>query len=142
MSAGVSRRGVFKGDVKGEPKCRWDVLEEEFKGGSTCRLEGECKGLEEEFGGRPRCRREGLEEEFKGGLKCKAAALAFSGFWFLSTKWCKIAQIEGFSRTTAPGRLGKISICAVLQHFVNRNQEEFKGGPRCRRDGLESRRGV
>ena len=36
---------------------------------------------------------------------------------------------RGFSRTTAPGRLGKISICAVLQHFVNRNQEEFKGGP-------------
>ena len=31
---------------------------------------------------------------------------------------------------------------AVLHHFVNRNEEEFKGGPRCRRDGLESRRGV
>ena len=37
---------------------------------------------------------------------------------------------RGFSRTTAPGRLGKISICAVLRHFVNRNQEEFKG--RCK----------
>ena len=49
---------------------------------------------------------------------------------------------SGFSRTTAPGRLGKISICAVLHHFVNRNQEQFKGGPRCRRDGLESRRGI
>ena len=52
------------------------------------------------------------------------------------------ADIEGFSRTTAPGRLGKVSICAALHHFVNRNQEEFNGGPRCRRDGLESRRGV
>ena len=59
-----------------------------------------------------------------------------------STKWLKIAQIEGFSWTSAPGRLGKISICAVLHHFVNGNQEEFKGGPRGRRDGLESRRGV
>ena len=76
------------------------------------------------------------------GTEMQSAALAFSGSWFLSTKWCRTVQIEGFSRTTAPGRLGKISICAVLQHFVNRNQEEFKGGPRCRRDGLESRRGV
>ena len=49
---------------------------------------------------------------------------------------CKIAQIAVFPGP-APGRLGKISICAVLHHFVNRNQEEFKGGPRCRRDGLE-----
>ena len=49
---------------------------------------------------------------------------------------------RGFSRTTAVRRLGKNSICAVLRHFVNRHQEEFKGGQRCRRDGLESRRGL
>ena len=44
MSAGVFRRGLLKEDLKGEPKCRWDVLEEELKGGSTCRLEGDFTG--------------------------------------------------------------------------------------------------
>ena len=65
-------------------------------------------------------------------------------FWLLVSLYEVVQNSadRGFSRTTAPGRLGKISICVVLHHFVNRNQEQFKGGPRCRRDGLESRRGI
>ena len=73
----------------------------------------------------------------------QSCSIGLLGFLVPSMKWFKMVQIEVFlAPTTAPGRLGKISICAVLHHFVNRNQEEFKGGPRGRRDGLESRRGL
>ena len=59
-------------------------------------------------------RRQGIQR----GTEMQSAALAFSGSWFLSTKWRRTVQIEGFSRTIVPGRLGKNSICAVLHHFV------------------------
>ena len=91
-----------------------------------------------EVGGRAGSRMEFKRESYV----MQSCSIGLLGLLVPSTKWCRTVQIEGFSRTTAPGRLGKISICAVLHHFVNRNQEEFKGGPRCRRDGLESRRGV
>ena len=58
----------------------------------------------------------------------QSCSIGLLGLLVPSTKWCKMNGADrGFSRTTAPGRLGKISICAVLHHFVNRNQEQFKG---------------
>ena len=86
-------------------------------------------GLEEEFEGGPRCQWEGPEEEFKGGPKMQSCGIGLLG---LLVSLYEVAQNSAnrgiFSRTTAPGRLGKVSICAALHHFVNRNQEEFKGG--------------
>ena len=77
MSAGWSRRRVFKGDSEAGLGCRWEGLEEVFKGGSRCRLEENFK-----VKGGARCQREGLEEAFTGGLRCKVAA--FSGSKLLS----------------------------------------------------------
>ena len=52
MSAGVSEEEFLKGNLKGGAKCRWEGLEEEFQGGSRCRLEEEFEGSGNLNGGR------------------------------------------------------------------------------------------